>query len=81
MNDKCPICKYPFDMCQCLFAGNAHPDRDKEREVVQDHLYLLTDEQITHLKKLQKYWQTSYGDAEKNNILEELKQAYRKERK
>lgn len=26
---NCPICDYPFDMCQCRFGGNAHLDRSK----------------------------------------------------
>lgn len=70
---KCPICKYELGYCQCLFGGSAHPDRSKRRMVVLDHLYLLTDEQIAHIIKLQKHWQTSYGDGEKNKIVDELK--------
>ena len=70
---KCPICKYKLGYCQCMFGGSAHPDRTKRREVVLDHLYLLTDEQIKHIIKLQKQWQTSYGDNERSRILEELK--------
>ena len=53
--DLCPICGYELNSCQCLFAGSAHPDRDKERDVVQDHLYLLSDEQLLHLIKLQRH--------------------------
>lgn len=45
---KCPICDYEVNMCQCLFAGDCHPDRTKNREVVLDNLHLLTDEQIRH---------------------------------
>lgn len=44
MKTKCPICDYELGMCQCLFAGGCHPDRTKIREVVLDHLYLLTEE-------------------------------------
>lgn len=75
MNNEviCPICKYPLDLCQCCYAGSAHPDRSKRRDVVQDHLYLLSNEQIEHLKKVQAYWQTSYMDEEKTKILKELK--------
>ena len=68
----CPICKYPLKYCQCRYSGSAHPDRSKYREVVQDHLYLLSNEQIEHLKKVQAYWQTSYADKERNEILKEL---------
>lgn len=70
---KCPICKYELGYCQCMFGVSAHPNREKRREVVLDHLYLLTDEQIKHIIKLQKQWQTSYGDNERSRILEELK--------
>lgn len=72
--DNCPICDYPFEYCQCLFAGNAHPDREKRKQVVKDHLYLLSNAQIRHLAKLESWWSTSYGDNEKNAILEELKE-------
>lgn len=69
---KCPICGYDLDDCQCYFGGSAHPDRSKRREVVQDHLYLLSDKQLAHLIKLQAYWQTSYDDEEKSKILNAL---------
>ena len=69
---KCPICNYPMDMCQCLYGGSCHPDRDKEREVVLSHLYLLSKMQIRHIVCLQKYWNTSYGDNERTEILERL---------
>lgn len=69
---KCPICGYDLDDCQCYFGGSAHPDRSKRREVVQDHLYLLSDKQLAHLIKLQAFWQTSYGDEEKSKILNAL---------
>lgn len=70
--DLCPICGYGLGLCQCLFGGSAHPDRDKERDVVQDHLYLLSDEQLHHLIDLQRYWQTSYGDKKRTKMLEFL---------
>lgn len=69
---KCPICGYDLDDCQCYFGGSAHPDRSKRREVVQDHLYLLSDKQLAHLIKLQAFWQTSYCDKEKSKILNAL---------
>lgn len=70
--ELCPICKYEFDMCQCRFGGKAHPDRSKRAKAVADHIYLLSDAQIDHLKKVQEWWQTSYDDEEKNAILKEL---------
>lgn len=70
--EKCPICEYEFEDCQCRFGGNAHPDRSKRATVVADHIYLFTDKQIEHLKKVQKWWSISYGDEEKNQILKEL---------
>ncbi len=72
MKTKCPICDYELEMCQCLFAGDYHPDRTKIREVVLDHLYLLTDEQIKHIQYLEKYWDTSYIDEEKEEIKHKL---------
>lgn len=70
-NTKCPICRYELKDCQCIFGGSCHPNRDKRREVVQDHLYLLNAEQLAHLIKLQAFWQTSYSDDEKTKILKE----------
>lgn len=73
MNKKnCPVCDYLFNMCQCGFGGNAHPDRSKRARVVADHIYLLSDEQIGHLKQIQKWWSIVYDDEEMNQILEEL---------
>lgn len=68
----CPICKYSFEMCQCRFGGPAHPDRSKRARVVADHIYLLSKEQINHLKKVQEWWQKSYADEEMNKIIKEL---------
>lgn len=68
----CPICKYEINYCQCRYSGSAHPDRSKRREVVQDHLYLLSNEQIEHLKKVQAFWSTGSIDEEYNKILKEL---------
>lgn len=73
IGEKCPICKYDISMCQCMFGGSCHPDRSKRRTVVIDHLYLLSPKQIEHIINLQRKWQTSYGDDEKNRIVEELK--------
>lgn len=73
MRNKCPICKYKISMCQCMFSGSCHPDRSKRKEVVKDHLYLLSRKQLKHIIRLEKLWRTSYGDSEKQIILEELK--------
>ena len=67
---KCPICEY--ESCQCIYAGNAHPDRYKRRQVVLDHLYLLSDKEIRHIQWLQAYWQTSYEGPEKEAIREKF---------
>ena len=69
---KCPICNYEIGRCQCRFGGSAHPDRSKKYEVVIDHLYLLTNKQVEHIIELQKYWQISYGDDEKNALVDYL---------
>lgn len=71
--EKCPICGYRIKMCQCRFAGSAHPSREKEKEVVKDHLYLLTPKQVKHVIKLEKFWNRSYVDTEKKEILKKLK--------
>jgi hypothetical protein len=41
--------------------------------VVSDHIYLLTDAQIDHLRKVQEWWQISYGDEDMNRILSKLR--------
>lgn len=76
MSDICPICKYKLEHCQCFFGGNAHPDRSKIKQVVKDHLYLLSDEQLKHLVSLEEYWQICYVDEEMNDMVEELKQEH-----
>lgn len=75
MKEKCPICGYEFSKCQCKFSGSAHPDRSKKMEVVFHHLYLLTPRQLEHVIGLQRYWQISYRDEEKESILKQLKQS------
>ena len=70
--EKCPICDYYLNYCQCRFGGSAHPDRSKRREVVLDHLHLLSKRQIKHIINLQRYWQVSYGDEERTKILANL---------
>ena len=71
--EKCPICEYEFEYCQCCFGGEGHPDRHKRAKVVADHIYLLTDKQVEHLKKVQRRWSISYSDEEMSQILNELK--------
>jgi hypothetical protein len=72
-NVKCPICRYKIALCQCRYAGSCHPDRYKQRQVVFDHLYLFSKPQIQHLLRLEKSWQISYTDQEKDRILKELR--------
>lgn len=74
--DRCPICDYELIYCQCMFGGYGHPDRSMRRAVVFDHLYLFSEKQIAHLIHLQKYWQTSYGDDERNIIFKKLWMTY-----
>lgn len=76
--EKCPICDYEINHCQCRFAGSAHPDRSKRIEVVLDHLYLFSYEQIQHILALEKWWQISYGDEGRESIREELVSEYGK---
>lgn len=81
-NDKaeeeyCPICNYKISQCQCVFGGSAHPDRSKRKDVVKDHLYLLSPTQLKHLIELEEFWRTSYSDDEKTAIYEDLKKANR----
>ena len=72
MKEKCPICNYDIEHCQCYFGGSAHPDRDKRIQVVKDHLYLLSPKQIEHVIELEEFWRTSYLDEEKEQIRKEL---------
>ena len=76
--ERCPICDYELNYCQCLFGGSCHPDRSKRKEVVFGHLYLFSKKQIKHLIGLEEYWQISYGDDEKEGIREELTERYGK---
>ena len=70
--DECPICGYPIKDCQCMYGGSSHPDRDKNRDVVFDHLYLLTTSQLRHVVNLQSRWQISYEDEERNTMINNL---------
>lgn len=70
--DKCPICEYSLDNCQCRFGGSAHPDRDKRLRVVLDHLHLLTEPQLRHVVQLERLWNISYTDPELTMILDKM---------
>lgn len=74
--DKCPICNYRIDMCQCQYGGSCHPDRTKRREVVLDHLYMFSHEQIAHIANSQRQCPVSYADEEKEAIRKELADEY-----
>ncbi|MBS6883913.1 MAG: hypothetical protein KH195_11740 [Clostridiaceae bacterium] len=76
MKEKCPICDYDIEHCQCRFGGSAHPDWSKRRAVAKDHLYLFSDKQVRHIIELERYWRTSYLDEEKEKIREELEREY-----
>lgn len=74
--DKCPICNYRIDMCQCRYSGSCHPDRVKRREVVLDHLYMFSQEQIAHIANIQRQCPISYPDEDRENIRKELLDEY-----
>ena len=74
--DKCPICNYRIDMCQCRYGGSCHPDRSKRRAVVLDHLYMFSQEQIAHIANIQRQCQVSYPDEEREVIRKELSDEY-----
>ena len=68
----CPLCKCTLKNCQCLYTGSAHTDKQKIYEVVRDHLYLLSKEQLTHIIELQHSWQIDYEDKQLNEILTKM---------
>lgn len=74
--DKCPICNYRIDMCQCRYGGSCHPDRSKRRAVVLDHLYMFSQEQIAHIANIERQCQVSYSDKEREAIRKELSDEY-----
>ena len=55
MKEKCPICDYDIEHCQCRFGGSAHPDRSKRQSIVKDHLYLFPDKQVRHIIELERF--------------------------
>ena len=79
--EKCPICDYDIEHCQCIFGGSAHPDRSKRTDVVINHLYLFSDKQVRHIIELERYWRQSYLDEEKEEIRKELEREYNSDQK
>lgn len=80
-HEKCPICGYEIQECQCIFGGHAHPDRFNRQMVVKDHLYMLSPKQIGHLIALEEWWQTSYADKELSDEYERFKRFIEQEGK
>ena len=76
-DESCPICGYRLYDCQCIFGGDAHPNRDKRTRVVKDHLYLFTPLQVAHVIELERRWGICYVDDEMNEILDEIEQTER----
>lgn len=52
--NNCPICGYPFKMCQCMFTGSAHPDRDRVMDYAFTHIDEYKEPQKSHLIDLKK---------------------------
>ena len=77
--EKCPICEYELQECQCIFGGSAHPDRSRRKRIVKDHLELLSPKQIGHLIQLEELWNTSYGDPKDKEEFERLKEFLQRE--
>lgn len=73
-SERCPICDYLLENCQCTFGGSAHPDRSVMKRVVKDHLYLLSEAQLWHVIKLENFWRTSSSDDEYKKCYDLLKQ-------
>ena len=71
--EKCPICEYPMQHCQCIFSGKAHPNRGRRIRIVKDHLEMLSPKQVAHLITLEEWWGTSYGDPEYADEFEKFK--------
>ena len=67
--EKCPVCGYALNECECRVCSNG---MYKKREVVLDHLYLFSPEQIQHIIDLERDLKITYGDAERSKILIEL---------
>ena len=73
MKEKCPICEYSIQDCQCLFSGSSHPNRDRRKKIVKDHLEMLSQIQLNHVVYLESMWRISYGNEEDRNEFERFK--------
>lgn len=76
VKNKCPICGYEFNHCQCMYGESTRPDKDKQLDVVLKHLYLLHPEQINHIARLEKSMCIYYSDTELKSILKDLQQKH-----
>lgn len=73
MKEKCPICEWNIQDCQCLFGGSAHPDRSRRKKIVKDHLHMLSQTQLNHVVYLESIWRISYGNEEDEKEYERFK--------
>lgn len=56
------------------FLGGAHPDRERRKRIVKDHLEMLSPKQVAHLIALEDWWSTSYGNEEDAAEFERFKE-------
>lgn len=77
--EKCPICQYELRSCQCIFGGSAHPNRERRKRIVKDHLYMLSPKQVAHVIALEEYWRASYGNSEDKEEFEKFKEFLEKD--
>lgn len=78
-HECCPICEYELQYCQCIFGGNAHPDRSRRIKIVKDHLEMLSPKQVGHLIALEDWWQTGYADPDDAKEFEKFIEFLREE--
>lgn len=72
-HEKCPICEYEIQECQCIFMGSAHPDRSRRKRIVKDHLEMLSPKQVGHIIALEAFWGTSYLNDDDDREFERFK--------
>ena len=72
-HERCPICEYEMQECQCIYSGSAHPDRSRRTRIVKDHLEMLSPKQVGHLITLEAFWRTSYRDDDDAREFERFK--------
>ena len=70
--EKCPICENALNECNCRVCDTSKNDMYKKRQVVLDHLYLFSPEQIQHIIDLERDLKIAYGDSDRSKILIEL---------